>query len=53
MDKQVEKYDSMSGKQAHEIPMLEYITSKGSVDGISSDAFVSSKKKTSRMCLIA
>lgn len=29
--KEVEKYGLMSGKQAHEIPMLAYITSKGSV----------------------
>ena len=29
--KEVEKYSVMSGKQGHEIPMLAYITSKGSV----------------------
>lgn len=29
--KEVEKYSLMSGKPGHEIPMLAYVTSKGSV----------------------
>lgn len=29
--KEVEKYALMSGKPEHEIPMLAYVTSKGSV----------------------